>query len=238
MPPATVPGPKLVSIPLTELGGRPNDGEVRIWVVPLEYPPANEASLLTCLTAEEQERAARYKVARPRHQFVTGRGLIRQILGECMGVRPHEVPITYSGAGKPVLDRGELHFNVTHTDAVALLALATRPVGIDTEQVRDLANPDGLVQRFFSPAECEAYRNLPPELKRTGFFHAWTCKEAVIKAAGLSVTCLESFDVELDPRRPPAVLAARHPELADRRWGLTAWEPVPGFAAAVAVEMM
>jgi 4'-phosphopantetheinyl transferase len=236
MPHAPVPGPRLVPVPLTDLGGRPGDEEVRVWVVKLEYPPPNEASLLACLTPEEQERAARYKVARPRHQFVTGRGLVRQILGACLGVRPPEVPITYSGAGKPVLDGGELHFNVTHTDAVALLALATRPVGIDTEQVRDLANPDGLVQRFFSPAEGEAYRNLPPELKRTGFFRAWTSKEAVIKAAGLSVTCLESFDVELDPTRPPAVISARHPELADRRWGLTAWEPLPGFAAAVALE--
>ncbi|VTT98653.1 4 -phosphopantetheinyl transferase : Phosphopantetheinyl transferase OS=Oscillatoria acuminata PCC 6304 GN=Oscil6304_3459 PE=4 SV=1: ACPS [Gemmataceae bacterium] len=235
MPSAPVPGPRVVHVPLTDLGGRPGVEEVRVWVVKLEYPPANEASLLACLTAEEHDRAARYKVARPRHQFVTGRGLIRQILGACLGVRPAEVPITYTGAGKPVLDGGELHFNVTHTDAVALLALATRPVGIDTEQVRDLANPDGLVQRFFSPAEREAYRNLPPQLKRAGFFHGWTCKEAVIKAAGLSVTCLESFDVELDPARPPAVIAARHAELADRRWGLAAWEPVPGFAAAVAL---
>lgn len=236
MSPAPVPGPRVVTVPLTELGGRPAEGEVRVWVVPLQYPPADEAALLACLTPEEHERAARYKVARPRHQFVTGRGLVRQILGTCLGVRPADVPITYTGAGKPVLDGGALHFNVTHTDAVALLAVATRPVGVDTEQVRDLANPDGLVQRFFSPAEGAAYRSLPQELKRAGFFHAWTCKEAVIKAAGLSVTCLESFDVELDPTQAPAVLAARHPELAGRRWGLAAWEPVPGFAAAVAVE--
>lgn len=230
------PDPRIVVARLGEPGGALEEGEVRVWVVPLPHPADHEPALLACLTPEERERAARYKVAKPRHQFVTGRGLLRQLLGAHLGVAPPDVPVTYTGAGKPVLDGGALHFNVTHTDAVALIALAARPVGIDTEQVRDLANPDGLVSRFYSPAEGAAYRLLPPELKREGFFRAWTCKEAVIKAAGLSVTNLESFDVELDPTRAPALLAARHPELVGRRWGLAVWEPIPGFVAAVALE--
>jgi len=228
--------PRIVIASCAELGGTPGHAEeVRVWIVPLDQPPFAEAELLACLTVEERERADRYKIRKPRHQFVTSRGLLRQILGNCLGVPACDVPITYTGAGKPVLAGGELHFNVTHTDAYALIALAHGPVGIDIEQVRPLANPGGLVERFFSVAECEAYRALPLESLMRAFFRAWTCKEAIIKAMGMSVTTLSEFDVELNPERPPVLLAVRHPELVARQLTLTAWEPVAGFAAAVAM---
>lgn len=227
--------PRVVVASCNELGGVPTHDEVRVWVIPLDAPLQSEAELLACLTPEERERADRYKISKPRHQFVTGRGLLRQILANCLDLSPQAVPITYTGAGKPVLADGGLHFNVTHTDNIALIALATRPVGIDIEQIRNLANPEGIVERFFSVAECEAYRALPLELRTTGFFRAWTCKEAVIKAAGLSVMCLGEFDVELNPTRPAVLIAARHPELITTKWAISAWEPAVGFAAAVAV---
>ncbi|MBA4067366.1 MAG: 4'-phosphopantetheinyl transferase [Isosphaera sp.] len=207
-------------------------GEVRVWVVPLAA--ADPADVLDLLTPDERARADRYKVGKARHEFVVGRGHLRRLLGELLGVEPAAVPITTAGAGKPVLAGGGVHFNVTHTDGLALVALADRPVGVDVERVRPVANPDGLVDRFFSPAERRAYRDLPPDLRPAGFFRGWTTKEAVLKAAGLGVMRLDDFDVELDPGRPPAVLAARDPALAGG-WGLSAWPPADGYAAAVAV---
>lgn len=227
--------PVVQVMPFAEAARRPGEGEVRVCVVPLDEPPVPVEDLHSCLTPDECERAARYKVAKPRHQFVTGRGLLRRILGGCLGVSPCDVPITYTGAGKPVLAEGGLHFNVTHTDGLALIALACRPLGIDLERVRAVANPAALVERFFSQVERDAYRGLPPELQQEAFFRGWVCKESVIKAAGLSVTCLETFDVELDPRRPPALIAARNAALVDVAWSLACWVPAEGFKAAVAL---
>src|SRR5262249_429551 len=132
----------------------PAADEVRVWVVPLDAPPVEAAELFACLTPDEQQRAERYKVEKPRHEFVPGRGLLRQILGRQLGLAPLKVPITYTGAGKPVLPGNEIHFNVTHTAGLALIALANQPVGIDVERVRELENPEGLIERFFSSAEC------------------------------------------------------------------------------------
>jgi 4'-phosphopantetheinyl transferase len=209
---------------------------VRVWVAAFDPSPAAAAEHRGCLTADERARADRYKTGKVRDQFVTCRGLLRRVLGECLGVGPGEIPITYTGAGKPVLGGANpgLHFNLTHTDGLALIAVARAPVGIDAERVRAVADPDGLVRRFFSPAERDAFAALPPDLRGRGFFRGWTCKEAVIKAAGLGVLTLDGFDVELHPDRPPAVLAARHPDLVGTAWALAAWEPVAGFAAAVA----
>ena len=57
-----------------------------------------------------------------------------------------------------------IHFNVTHTDGLALIALARRPVGVDVEQLRAVSDPEGLVRRFFSAAET---RHLSGTARRT-----------------------------------------------------------------------
>ena len=215
----------------------PRGDDVHVWVVPLDAPPVLPAELFADLIPAEQERAARYRAAKVREQFVIGRGLLRRVLGGHLGVHPHAVPIIYSDGGKPVLACGSLHFNLTHTDGLALIATATRRVGIDVERVRHVPDADGLVSRFFSPAECEAFRSLPEGRRAGGFLRGWTCKEAVIKAAGATVQCLDGFDVELDPARPPRVLAARHAAIGACAWAVESWEPAAGFAAAVAVEV-
>jgi 4'-phosphopantetheinyl transferase len=104
------------------------------------------------------------------------------------------------------------------------------------EQLRAIPDVDGLVSRFFSPAEQAAYRRVPRERRLEAFFRGWVCKEAVIKAAGASVQYLDGFDVELDPARPPGVLAARHSSLAGDGWAVADWSPTSGFAAAIALE--
>lgn len=229
---------RLVVMSATSPGSPPRAGEVQVWVLSLATSVAETGELVECLTPDEQQRAARYKVEKARHQFVTGRGTLRRILGSRLGVAPLAVPLAFTGAGKPVLAGATagLHFNVTHTDGLALIALASYPVGIDVEAVRDLSNPDGLVSRFFSAAEAEAYRRMEPCHRRAGFFRGWTCKEAVIKAAGLSVACLADFDVELHPERPAALLARRNAALNATGCELVAWEPRAGYVAAVAVQ--
>jgi 4'-phosphopantetheinyl transferase len=214
-----------------------NRGYIHLITIPLETPPIPEAELSSYLTADERERAERYRVEKARGQFVVTRGLLRLTLGGLLGIAPGKVPITYTGVGKPVLQGipDALQFNVTHTDGLALIALAHSAIGVDIERLRTLANPEGLVERFFSRAERDCYRSLEPAKKMAGFFRAWTCKEALLKAAGSSVAYLDLFDVELNPDRPAMLLASRHPGLIGNEWALVSLEPELGYAAAVAV---
>jgi 4'-phosphopantetheinyl transferase len=215
----------------------PQPGEVFAWVIDLARPPVGPEELLARLTAEERGRAARYKIAKAREQFVTCRGLLRGLLGEFLGVEPAAVPLAYLPSGKPVLGAAEeLHFNVTHTDGIAVLAAGRRRVGVDVERVRQVADAEGLVGRYFSAAEATAFRSLPAPDRTAAFFRGWTCKEAVIKAAGATVSCLADFDVELHPRRAPRVNAVRDPLLAGAGWALAEWRTPDGAAIALAVE--
>ena len=140
--------------------------------------------MYSCLTDEERSRAERYRVASARCQFVMTRATLRQILGAHLGVPPRDVPIGHTGAGKPVIAGAEIHFNVTHTEGLALIALARQPVGIDVERVRELAHAEGLVRRFFSPHEREAYLALSDALRPAGFFRGWTARRRSSRPAG------------------------------------------------------
>jgi 4'-phosphopantetheinyl transferase len=226
----------LHSCPAMTPVGRPAADEVHVWVAALDRPPYEPDVLAAALTPDERDRAGRYRIGPVREQFVTSRGLLRLLLGSCLDTPPHAVPITYTAAGKPVLANHALHFNLTHTAGLVLVAVAGRRVGIDVERVRPVPDAAALVERFFSPAERAAFRALAIEHQPAAFLRGWVCKEAVIKAAGTSVQYLDGFDVEINPARPPAVLAVRHEAFAGDSWSVADWEPAPGFAAAVAVE--
>ena len=217
----------------------PATDEVFAWVVDLCRPPVEYGELFQRLTADEQARARRYLPAKVREQFVIGRGLLRGLLGDCLGLAPIAVPLETLPSGKPVLagETPALHFNVTHTDGVLVLAAGRRRVGVDAERVRELkADVDGIVSRYFSRAESTEFRSLPERHRLAAFFRGWTCKEAVIKAAGATVGSLADFDVELHPDRPPRVNAIRDPQLAGPGWALTEWLTPDRAAIALAVE--
>src|SRR5438477_256189 len=73
--------------------------------------------------------------------FIIARGVLRILLGRYLDVAPTAVRFRYNPFGKPALaqDSGAdaLHFNVSHTDGVALYAVARRRrVGLDLERIR------------------------------------------------------------------------------------------------------
>src|SRR6185312_4905866 len=227
---------RVVVFPCCANPSAPAADEAHVFVGNPEQLPCALAELEELLTPDERDRATRYRAGAVREQFVAGRGLLRRLLAGCLGVSPHAVPITYILNGKPVLVDSPLHFNVSHTNGLALIAIAHQRVGVDVERTRPIPDADGLVGRFFSPAEQAQYFRLAAALRLEAFYRGWVCKEAVIKAAGASVQYLDGFDVELDPAGAPAVRAVRHPALAGEGWAVADWEPAPGFAAAIAVE--
>ncbi|QDU21505.1 4'-phosphopantetheinyl transferase family protein [Urbifossiella limnaea] len=219
--------------PVTEA---PGVGECHVWVIDLNCPPVAADLLASLLTEDERARAERYRVKEVRDQFTLARGALRRLLGGYLDLAPQRVPIVVAAGGKPELASGGLHFNLTHTPGLALVAVAGVRVGVDAEKRRTIPDADGLVKRFFSPAERAVYHDLSAAVRPDAFYRGWVCKEAVIKAAGATMHVLDAFDVELDPARPAAVLAARHPQLAGSAWAVADWCPAPGYSAAVAVE--
>jgi len=217
-------------------------GTVHIWRAALDALASATPPLLDVLTADEAQRAERYRFAGDRARFVATRGRLRILLGRYLGIAPSEIPLTYGPSGKPELatsdTRGRLHFNVSRSDDVALFAFALdRRVGVDVERVRPGVAAEPVVEHFFSPAEVAALRALPAASQAQAFFDGWTRKEAYVKATGRGIgDGFGDFTVSLRPDEPAAFCPTASGSEDVARWSLCALDPAPGYAAALAVE--
>lgn len=115
---------------------------------------------------------------------------LSRVLGARLGLRSEQLVFDRRcltcGApdGKPRLRHPEApDFNVSHSESVAILAVASRPVGVDIERMRKV-NEAALAARYFAPAERAALHRLQGDARRTLFFELWTRKEAAAKATG------------------------------------------------------
>lgn len=215
---------------------------IHIWRTTLDVPSERVAALRDTLAADEQARAERFRFPIDRTRSIVARGLLRAIIARYLDREPRTFAFQYSPSGKPslrdVTESGDLHFNVSHADGVALYAITRgRAIGVDIERVRaDMAN-ERIAARFFSPREVATLRSLRPDLQSEAFFTCWTRKEAFVKARGVGITAgLDQFDVSLAPDEPAAILANRDASEAHRPWSLYHLAPCPGYVGAVAAE--
>ena len=179
-------------------------------------------------SARASERADGLPSSAHRRRFVAARATLRQLLGRYLGQEPGAVVFACGAHGKPFLPPGGLHFNVSHTQGLALYAIASaREVGVDVEWMRLQVAHERIAARFFAPEEREMLAQVPAEERRVAFYHIWTRKEAYLKARGDGLAAgLDTFAVSLEAE---ALLRSGE----GRRWKLVAWEPAAGYVAAL-----
>jgi len=145
---------------------------------------ADASPLWALLSAREQGRASRIRLARQRSAYLRVHAGLRLILAGYLGQAPERIRFEQGPQGKPSLP-GALEFNLTTSGDLALVALRWRwPLGIDCE--RTLANRDHLAiaRRLFAPAEVEHLRRARDEDRPSLFTRYWTALEARVKLDG------------------------------------------------------
>jgi 4'-phosphopantetheinyl transferase len=207
-------------------------GWAHVFRLTLDLPAQRMQALHGLLSADEQERAARYHFDIDRRRFTAARGQIREILAAYLSMPAQDLAFFYNPQGKPSLPGGRLCFNLSHTLGIGLLAVTqAQETGIDVEGVNRKVDSPGIASRFFAPAETNALFALPEADRARAFFDCWTRKEAYIKARGLGLSIpLDSFEVGLEPGKPPTLRAP------DEGWSIYALDPGSGFTAALVVQ--
>jgi 4'-phosphopantetheinyl transferase len=211
---------------------------VNVWIRTLQVSSATESACYELLTSEERARAARYRLGRPRNDFILTRGTLRSLLARYGGMTPQDLSFRYSEYGKPLLDgKSDLRFNVSHTDGLALIAFVrTREIGVDVEKINAAPDVRKLAERFFSVRERHSLESLSGEDLQAAFFRCWTRKEAYIKARGDGLSLpLHQFDVSVAPNESRALLATRPDPSEAGRWILQDLSVSHGYVAALAV---
>ncbi len=176
-----------------------------------------------------------------RARHVVARGALRVVLGRHLGVSPGQLRLDVNDFGKPMLagssDPDTIHFNLSHSGAYVLLALARDlPVGVDIEQIREDVPHLDMASRFFSSDEREALAAQPASQRLSFFFETWTRKEAYVKGRGLGLSIPpQEFAVQVDGMNPrPVDERACVPQPGS--WWVTGVEIAPDHVAALAVE--
>lgn len=208
--------------------------EIDLWLWPLDPPAARLATLSAHLDAAEQARRDRFVRPEDAARFAAGRGRLREILGQALGVAPAALPLRAGRQGKPVLDEGPA-FNLSHANGWAILATgpAGLDLGVDIEAFRPVE--PGVAARFFAPGEVADLDGLAGPDWPAGFFRCWTRKEAVVKAAGLGLGCdLTSFRVALRPGARCEMLSSTGEIGPVRDWRLCHLDLAPNFVGAIA----
>jgi len=216
--------------------------EVHLWSVSVAAPPSQVKKLLGGLSSDEISQAKRFRLNRDRQTFMCCRALLRLILGRYLGVDSSELVFRYSPYGKPRLadtpDRIRLNFNLSHSNRLALFAIAQdREVGIDLEHIRTDFPWEEVADRFLSREENEELYALPKALQCETFFRRWTAKEAYLKARGEGLSLLmDQIEASSSPScRGDFLIVGGHSQESNG-WTLVELTPAIGYVAALVVQ--
>ena len=161
------------------------------------------------LSDVECERLESYRSRAAAERYVVTRSLVRVVLGAHTGVGPRDLRVRLTPSGKPEAEG--VHFNVTHSGDVVLLAVCDdRPVGVDVERRREVQRVTALIDRWLTAEErreLDGLRNRGLE-DSDAFLRVWSLKEARLKALGVGIS--GAADAPLD-----AVVARELDELLE-----------------------
>lgn len=217
-----------------------------MWRASLNQPSDLFERLVQLLSIDERERADRFHFEVDRKRCILARGVLRLLLGDCLGTPASQLQFQYNEFGKPSLAQSSasrklqtpIEFNVSHSGDFVLIALSRgRVLGVDIERMRVDVATEEIATRFFSANECRDLATVAPDQRCAAFFACWTRKEAYLKARGDGLSLpLEQFDVSFLPGHAPRLIETRHDPAEARRWTLRALEGGPDYKAALAVE--
>jgi 4'-phosphopantetheinyl transferase len=181
----------------------------------LEVDPHRLQALRATFSQREEERFRSFATDALRSRWGAARGTLREVLGRTLGCGPAEVEFGYGPHGKPRLAGSEVRFNISHSGALAVIALARVEVGVDAELPR-ARRSDAIARRFYAPGEIERLFAEEEAARRAdAFFRLWTCKEAFLKVTGEGLSrSTRSYEISLSP--PRLLWAAKIAEAAER----------------------
>lgn len=214
-----------------------NPGEIHIWVINLDLLEFDSRILETELSEEELSRGRSFKFDRDRSRFFARRTILRQLLARYTGVHPNEIVYKTSPNGKLSLPSARPAFNLSASQNLVVVALTTQEeIGIDLEQVRPMEDLQQMVDLWFSAEERTRFSAIAAQEKLEAFYHAWTQKEAYLKARGLGLTDgMKNFSVRVDPQESCGLQCNKEEDVLS--WKMVCTVPEPGWRLAVYVRM-
>jgi len=181
---------------LSSLAGAPErapaEDEIFIWLGSAEAGCDHQFLAPEHLGDDIFAQAMRLRRDSDRRSFIVAHAALRHMLANVAGIPQSSLRIWRDENGKPHLanrecDAPPIHFNVSHTNGLAAVAIAGHPVGIDVEAMRDIVDMTSLAQSVLAPESIAALHAASENDRRALFFRFWCLGEAFIKATGIGM---------------------------------------------------
>lgn len=128
-------------------------------------------------------------------QFLVGRVLLRQALGELLGMPGQALVLTERRANAPLLDLPDsehIGLSISHSGPwVACAVSGESLLGLDIEVVDPTRDLDALAEQAFEPASVAWLRARPASSRVRDFYHLWCAREARIKLPAQQGDCID-----------------------------------------------
>jgi 4'-phosphopantetheinyl transferase len=160
------------------------------------------------LTDDDWRSFARLGSSVGRRGAIASRVLLRLSLSQAVErkISPASWEFRRTPYGRPTLAEGfpDVHFSVSHTDDLALVAVSTtQNLGIDVEPI-DQELDANVIRDFCHSKESAALQDFPRHKRTREFLRLWTQKEAYSKLVGLGHSIdFSKIDCLSDPRQSP-----------------------------------
>ncbi|MFH0891597.1 MAG: 4'-phosphopantetheinyl transferase superfamily protein [Candidatus Falkowbacteria bacterium] len=184
------------------------------------------------LSAEEKERADRFKFEKDFKLYTAGKILARKIIADHIGIAPKDIKFFIDKYGRPFLEDPKIKdfdFNISHSGDYVVLAFSHRQIGVDIEKIRPVDFK--IAETCFHDKESE-YLNHDPDKRLENFFRLWTLKESFIKAVGQGLSCpLKDFYFSFTDGG--IKINILKPDAYDQTWNFRLYDFDPEYKLAV-----
>lgn len=197
---------------------------VEVWQLDINHKSA--PSYIKAISPEDRIELNRVVCERTRALRMIGRGYLRTLLSNRIGIPVSKIDIKGGDRGKPKLINEEVEFNLANSGTRICIAISSEgAVGVDIEK----CNPSvvkALAGFIVAPEEDQI-------LDAVDFFRRWVVKEACLKCfgVGLSLPMARCTIGKEDERGWKRCTTTGYPDI----WVRAVFEETPYFAA-VALE--
>jgi 4'-phosphopantetheinyl transferase len=137
------------------------------------------------LDDSERQRLARFVRPSRRRQYLAGRALARQALGQLLGLAPRAVRLLERPGAAPLLVLPaceQVGFSISHSGSwVGCAVSGTSRVGFDLELIDATRDIDALAGQVFDAQQQVWLASRPPHTRVRDFYQLWSGAEARFK---------------------------------------------------------
>jgi len=215
-----------------------NQNDVHSWMLSQNQTQSCVDSLKKWLSDDEKNRASQFYTPQLQNRYVVRRAILRYLLGRYTQIEPAKLNFTYGRNNKPHLPDSKIHFNLSHSEDIAMIAVSRHRLGIDIEAVKSISDITLIAQRHFAPIEQTDLFSYTPDQQTAAFYHYWTLKEAFIKRDGRGLEIpLDSFAMTPYLQQPPQICFVNYDDRPAENQTVAKLPAPEGFAAALIVDI-